>query len=157
MKISLLALWRESEFIKRAENKFVFASFCLTMRELHKNSQYLVKLPVFLDATCSGIQHLASLIQDVELASKVNLIVKSPKLGIKIGPADIYNELRKPINEEIRQTGRENPAYINLAELDLDRKTVKTPIMTRTYNVTRTGIREQLMSKFKKQKDKYVL
>ena len=27
---------------------------------------------------------------------------------------------------------------------------VKTPIMTRTYNVTRSGIRDQLMSNFEK-------
>jgi len=44
------------------------------MKELDKNPDYLVKLPVFLDATCSGIQHFAALLQDFELGSKVNLI-----------------------------------------------------------------------------------
>ena len=49
-------------FLNKAENRFVFAAFCLNMRELHLNSQFEVKLPIFLDATCSGIQHLAGLV-----------------------------------------------------------------------------------------------
>jgi hypothetical protein len=36
----------EPDFILKAENKFVFTAFCLTIRELNKNPNYLVKLPV---------------------------------------------------------------------------------------------------------------
>ena len=46
------------------------AAFCLVLRELNKDPNYLVKLPVFLDATCSGIQQTfrrATLIKDYEL------------------------------------------------------------------------------------------
>jgi hypothetical protein len=41
----------EPEYMLKAENKLVFTAFCLTMRELNKNPEYKVKLPVFLDAT----------------------------------------------------------------------------------------------------------
>ena len=61
------------EFIKKAESKFLFAAFCLTLKNIHEDHKYKVKLPVFLDATCSGIQHLATLLLDKELAKKVNL------------------------------------------------------------------------------------
>lgn len=137
-------------FLNKAENRFVFAAFCLNMRELHLNSQFEVKLPIFLDATCSGIQHLAGLMQDIVLASKVNLIFSKNPLKAETGPSDIYNELRGPINDEIRKTGLIYPEYRSLNYVNLTRKMVKTPIMTRTYNVTRSGIRDQLMSNFEK-------
>ena len=85
----------ESEFMMNAENKFSFAAFCLLMRELDKNPEFNVKLPVCLDATCSGIQHLAAIIKDCELAKEVNLI---PNGNLDV-PADIYETLRTPINE----------------------------------------------------------
>ena len=44
------------------------------MRELDRDPNYIIKTPVFLDATCSGIQHLAALLRDLELGTIVNLI-----------------------------------------------------------------------------------
>ena len=140
----------KSEFMLNAENKFSFAAFCLLMRELDLNPDYEVKLPMFLDATCSGIQHLAAIIKDCELAKEVNLIPKD-KLDV---PADIYESLRIPINEEIRKTGRENASYPNLQYVNLSRSDVKHPIMTKTYNVTLYGVNEQLKDKFRVGKSK---
>lgn len=77
------------DFMLKAENKFCFAAFCLVIRELNLNPNYEVKLPVFLDATCSGIQHLAALIKDCSLASEVNLLSKE---GYNV-PADIYESM----------------------------------------------------------------
>jgi DNA-directed RNA polymerase len=139
----------EKEFIMKAENRFVFSAFCLTMRELNKNPNFKVKLPVFLDCTCSGIQHLAAIMRDLQLATQVNLIPQddTSKMG------DIYNSLKEPINELIRQEGRDNELFPNLKYVDLQRSDIKTPIMTKTYNVTVLGIKEQLISKFNKIKE----
>ena len=52
------------KFMVKAENKFVFAAFCLIIKKLHEDPNYIVRLPVFLDATCSDIQHLAALMAD---------------------------------------------------------------------------------------------
>lgn len=138
------------EFMINAENKFSFAAFCLLLRELDLNVDYKVKLPVFLDATCSGILHLAAIIKDCELAKEVNLI---PRDNLDV-PADIYEALRTPINEEIRKTGRENASYPNLQYVNLSRSDVKHPIMTKTYNVTLYGVNEQLKDKFRVGKSK---
>ena len=70
----------DKEFLLAAQNKFTFAATCLCIKELQNNPNYAVKIPVFLDATCSGIQHLAALIKDCELAKEVNLI---PPVGEK--------------------------------------------------------------------------
>jgi DNA-directed RNA polymerase len=44
------------------------------MRDIEENPDTIVKFPIFLDATCSGIKHLAALIKDTDLAKEVNLI-----------------------------------------------------------------------------------
>lgn len=49
----------------------------------------------------------------------------------------------------IREEGKNNWLYSNLKYVDLQRNDIKTPIMTKTYNVTIIGIRDQLASKFK--------
>jgi DNA-directed RNA polymerase len=43
------------------------------MRELDKNPNCLVRIPVFLQATCNGLQHLAALIKDKDLGGQVKL------------------------------------------------------------------------------------
>jgi len=40
------------------------------MRELDKDHKYKVHMPIFLDATCSGIQHKGALIKDFESGKK---------------------------------------------------------------------------------------
>jgi DNA-directed RNA polymerase, mitochondrial len=132
----------DKEFILKAENKIIFIVFCLIIRQLQKDTNYKVKLPVFLDATCSGIQHLAAIMRDFKLASEVNLITPNDSKGV----SDIYNKLRIPINEEIRKYGKENPKYSILELVDLKRSDLKLPIMTKTYNVTQLGIKNQLAS-----------
>lgn len=128
-------------FILAAEDKFKFTALCLLMRELDKDPQYKVKLPVFFDATCSGIQHLAGLMRDSNLAKEVNLTSQTTLDDV----FDIYSKLAIPINEKIRRIGREDPKYTNLIEVNLSRKIVKKPIMTKTYNVTVEGIVDQLL------------
>lgn len=140
----------KKDFILKAENKFCFVSFCLVMRELNKNPNYAVKLPIFLDATCSGIQHLAALIKDKDLAEEVNL---APKNESDV-PADIYNTLVDPINDAIHAKGEEDSKYNKLKLVKLSRNDVKHPIMTRTYNVTVMGVKDQLISKFKNNSSK---
>nr|YP_009493060.1 DNA-dependent RNA polymerase [Ganoderma tsugae]AWJ63855.1 DNA-dependent RNA polymerase [Ganoderma tsugae] len=136
----------DPEFILGAEEKFKFTALCLLMRELEKDPSYKVKIPVFFDCTCSGIQHLAGLMKDESLGQEVNLTPQSEQDNV----SDIYQKLAIPINNEIRRIGLENPKYTNLLEVDLPRNILKKPIITKTYNVTIEGIFEQLQEHFKK-------
>jgi DNA-directed RNA polymerase len=136
----------DQSFIKKAEEKFLFASFCLILRQLFKNPKIKIHIPIFLDATCSGIQHLAALIQDYELGSRVNLIPQSDNEDV----GDIYSDLIKPINTAINKFGKNNSEYIDLQEVKLDRSILKQSIMTKVYNVTYYGIANQLESKLTK-------
>lgn len=133
----------DPDLILSAENKFTFAAFCLNMRNLHNDPSFVIKTPVFLDATCSGIQHLAALMQDIELGVPVNLTPYKEDEK----PGDIYSELIPPINEAINKFGDESVEHSTLSLVKLDRKILKQSIMTKVYNVSNFGISEQLKSK----------
>ena len=133
-------------FILGAEDPILFASFCLIMRKLESDSNTKVQLPVFLDATCSGIQHLAGLILDYELGSRVNLIAQTEDTPV----GDIYSELLNPINKAINEYGEINKDFAELADIIFDRSILKISIMTIVYNVTNYGIATQLQNKLEK-------
>lgn len=61
----------ENGFINGAENKLVFIAFCLAMRELDKDPNCLIRISLFLDVTCNGLQHLAAIMRDY-----LNLLMK---------------------------------------------------------------------------------
>ena len=119
------------------------------MRELHNNPLAIIKTPVFLDATCSGIQHLSALLLDLELGISVNL---SPYKQEE-GPNDIYSDLIDPINKAINRFGEENQNFNNLSLIKLNRKIIKTSIMTKVYNVSQYGIARQIESKLESKED----
>lgn len=135
----------DKDFILSAENPFIFTAFCLNMRDIHNDPNTIIKTPVFLDATCSGIQHLAALMKDLELGVQTNLVEST----YDNKPDDFYTILLDPINKAINEVGFKNPEYIDLSQVKLTRKEVKTSIMTKVYNVTTYGISQQLQSKFK--------
>ena len=68
----------EGKLISQAENKLLFISFCfeyLNYIEALKNKRefFMSHLPVQLDASCNGFQHLTLLLNDLGLADNLNL------------------------------------------------------------------------------------
>jgi len=135
----------DKDLILSANNPFIFTAFCLNMKEIHFNPNAIIKTPVFLDATCNGIQHLAAIMKDVELGIQTNLIEST----YNNKPKDIYSTLLDPINKAINKYGLNNLEHYSLSQVKLSRKEVKTSIMTKVYNVTTFGISHQLQSQFK--------
>jgi len=81
-------------FIKKAESILSFISFCLVMKQLKKDPFYEVSLPIYIDATCSGIQHIAAMIKDLDLAK--NLIPQLQKDKV----SDIYTSILDIVNKK---------------------------------------------------------
>lgn len=102
------------------------------MKEIHNNSNAIIKTPIFLDATCSGIQHLAALMKDLELGANTNLLPSN----MEDKPKDIYSLLLVHINKKVNEYGVNNPEYENLENIKLSRKEIKTSVMTKVYNVS---------------------
>ena len=141
------------DFLLEAESPILFASFALNLKKYHQNPNCNIHLPVFLDATCSGIQHLSGMILDLETGYHVNLISQTNDSQVN----DIYGALVNPINVEINAYGKLHKDFKELQYVKLSRKDVKPPIMTKVYNVSITGVFEQLATNFKKVPVKFYL
>jgi DNA-dependent RNA polymerase len=131
----------EKEFLINAKEKFTFAAFCLVIRKLHQNHKAVIHLPIFLDATCSGIQHLAALMKDLDSASRVNLIEQNNDQPV----ADIYSDVVGPVNEALNKFGLENKqTHSHFTKIQLTRVEIKSLVMTKPYNASIFGMTQQL-------------
>lgn len=113
-------------------------------------SNYIHSLPIFLDATCSGVQHFAAMLLDKNLAELVNLISTKDKDQIN----DFYSTLVPSINKAINDSWmKDNGSFpVEFSEIKLSRKELKPIIMTKSYNVSEFGISRQLKENFEKVK-----
>ncbi len=135
----------DKDFILKAESPTNFAAFCLTMKKLKDDPNYIVHNPVFLDATCSGVQHFAAMVLDLELSKYVNLVSNDENVN------DFYSILIPKINQAINNSWLDDSVKnYKFKEISLNRKLLKKVIMTKSYNVTSYGITEQLKSKLEK-------
>ncbi|NYS26044.1 hypothetical protein HUK65_13700 [Rhodobacteraceae bacterium 2376] len=134
-----------------------FLAFCLTYRQAMEEPQAPVHLPVQIDGTCNGLQHISALTGDEELACAVNVLEDGSGL-----PRDIYMELAEATRMRIRSgetavspkdpVGRQVEEWLSSSGLldDLvDRSTAKKVIMTIPYGAGETAqiahVLEQLL------------
>src|SRR5580658_3782838 len=133
-----------------AKEPFLFLSACLEYINVINDGNYLSKLPIYIDATCNGLQHLAAMTNDINLGKYVNLL-KSNNEEI---PADIYKEMANKVIINIKNLVDNIPLgndYIKLTKLNINRSFIKRGIMTISYGSTVRGIYEQLIGGGSKQ------
>lgn len=105
--------------------------------------------PILFDASCNGIQHLAAMTKDVELAKKTNLI--SLESNNDKAPEDLYSYAADLVQSEIDSltTGAKNlEGTIPLTGVRITRAFIKKSVMTIPYNISLSGVQEQIMSHF---------
>lgn len=105
---------------------------------LEDGDDYESHRPVNVDATCSGIQHLAALSRDPVSALSTNL-TRCPERQ------DIYGEVA---SEVVRKVERDAAAGVEAARSwlgNVTRNTVKRAVMTTPYGCTDRGMRDQLI------------
>lgn len=132
----------DHELIYKAKSPFLFIAFLLE----YQNDSNFTNFPIQIDATCNGLQHLASIIGDLRLASLVNLMESDTHKN----PNDIYSNCIDYIKYEISKLIESDPYFINLSQIQFDRKMIKKCIMTIPYNVSIMGIKLQLEEFFHK-------
>lgn len=133
------------DFILKASEPLIFIAFCFEYRNYFNNPKdFVSRLPILLDATCSGLQHLSAMVGESTIAKNVNLLESDPNMK----PHDFYQFCIDLINKKIKDFTEENPLYIRLSKLNLTRSVIKQSIMTIPYNVTKRGILMQLEEYF---------
>lgn len=105
--------------------------------QLDAPETYLSRVPVHMDATCSGLQHLSALLLDVEGAKHVNLMDNGlpqksdlythvAEIAMKLAAQDLHGETEQYAAWWLRN--------------GIPRELSKRPVMTYCYGVTLQGV-----------------
>ena len=134
--------FENSDLVGKAEEKFLFISFCIEMKRFNNflNNEYIHEfktyLPIQLDGTCNGFQHLALLSNETELFETLNLFEAKKSDD----PKDFYGHIITILNVHLEnkksnsKITEEIDSYDRLLKLGISRSNVKPVIMTKPYN-----------------------
>ena len=133
-----------NRFWEDMDSPFQFLAACFEYQGLHEQGiSYRSSLPVAMDGTCNGLQHLSAMLRDPVGGEAVNLV---PSMK----PSDIYtkvlNVLKQMVEQDITSDSTDATQKL-IAEAwlpHLDRNITKRPVMTTPYGVSSYGIREQV-------------
>jgi hypothetical protein len=127
--------------IEKAESKLLFIAFCFEFKKFtinkHNDREYFIThLPIQLDATCNGYQHISMLGMDLDLNTKLNIRPSSWKEV----PDDFYSLISALIKGYLKlkldEKNDKYDIYKRLYDLDMHRSIIKKCIMTIPYNTT---------------------
>lgn len=126
-------------FWTEADKPWQFLKFCYYYRLWIENGKDTpIHMPISRDASCSGLQHFASMSGDEKGASLVNVLPSDDK-------QDIYGSVADKVNETLREhandaQGKSKYPYARYwLNLKLDRGFTKAPVMTLPYGKTHFG------------------
>ena len=86
-----------------AEKPFSFLAFCFEFEGYLSNpGTFVSRLPVYIDASCNGSQHLSALSRDKEIARMVNIIPGDR-------PGDLYTFIAAKVWERLAKEEKELP------------------------------------------------
>lgn len=119
--------------------------FLATCRELAMAADlpdpeaFVSHLPVQLDGSCNGLQHLSAMARDPIGAKATNVAANRTR-------EDIYSQVAEVVKRIVAQDAAEGNELAHEWVGKITRKVVKRAVMTTPYGVTERGIAEQLMN-----------
>jgi DNA-directed RNA polymerase len=126
---------------KDFSDPFQFVAACKELVAAQSNPNFATRLPVFLDGTSNGIQHLACMTRDEESGRLVNLTNTEERY-------DIYGVVVANVKGRLLASG-DGDAKWWLVPHRLTRALLKRPVMTFSYGVTERGVRGQIVKAYK--------
>jgi len=146
--IANIKLWYQ------ADSPLLYLAFCFSYGDWLSDSRSYIKLPVQLDATCSGIQIYSGLLKDEVGALAVNVIGNEDRVN------DIYQDVADKVEEylatgqfpkKITYTTKDKEEHTTTTHREalsirgkITRKLTKRNVMTQPYSVTARGMYEQV-------------
>ena len=123
------------------DKPFQILAACIEIENALRSGEvetYESSLPVHMDGTCNGMQYYAALGRDLQGGKSVNLTPNEV-------PQDVYGEVLTVVRELIGESDDDGwrPIQEHGPAL-LQRKTVKTTVMTSVYGVTQQGAEAQV-------------
>jgi DNA-directed RNA polymerase len=131
---------------KKFKDLFQFVAACREFVEAQNNPNFVTRLPIFLDGSANGIQHLACMSRDEESGKLVNLTNSDDRY-------DIYDVISKEVKKRLEAAGDEHAEWW-LSPERLTRELFKRPVLSFSYGVTGYGIRGQITEVYKEKHGK---
>lgn len=128
----------------KADKPIQFLAWLLEYKKcLDCPDNFLSYLPVALDGTANGLQHLTALLKDHTAAKLVNL-EKTPR------PSDLYTHISNAVSECVKTDNNpENELYKRLwLDNGITRKVVKRSTMTTPYGVSRFSMSDFILDDY---------
>jgi DNA-directed RNA polymerase len=128
--------WQEADGGAKA---WPFLAFCFEWTAyLIAGDEHVTHLPIALDGSNSGLQHLSAMVRDTEGAQATNVAPCDV-------PADIYTEICEKVTVALGHCEGEAEEWARIwLDAGIDRKICKQPTMTYTYSATLAGMTKQI-------------
>ncbi len=126
----------DCEFWQQADKPWPFLAFCFEWLGYRlAGDDYVTHLPVALDGSNSGLQHLSAMLRDSE-GARVTCVAPSK------APEDVYQMVADAVEADLAT--RKDDEWAAIWAGKVSRKIVKQPTMTYTYSATESGMRSQI-------------
>lgn len=130
----------QEDFWKTADEPWSFLAFCFEWMGYKADPKnFKSKLPVALDGSCNGLQHLSAMLRDEVGGKEVNLTANHKK-------EDIYTAVKKIAVQALSEM--EDPMAARIIAFGVERSTCKRPVMIMPYAGTQSSCREYVMDDF---------
>jgi DNA-directed RNA polymerase len=132
---------------KEFSDPFQFVSACRELIAAQNDPNFVSHLPVFLDGTSNGIQHLACMTRDEHSGKLVNLMDLDERY-------DIYGVIAANVKTRLLAAGDKHAEWWLSLRGNCERLTralLKRPVMTFSYGVTEGGVRAQIIEAYKEE------
>ena len=108
---------------------FEWAGYCTN------GPDHICHLPVSVDGTCNGLQHLSAMVRDAKGGRATNLLPSEE-------PQDLYRQVAESVKAKVNASSQ--PELSWWRDQRIDRELLKPAVMTTPYAVTKGTMREQL-------------
>lgn len=141
------------KLLSKAKDKLLFLSFCMEFKRFYEFmtneniNEFYTYLPIQLDATCNGFQHMALLSNEETLFKELNLVYDA-----KDQPKDFYNFLLHKLTTKFesmidlnsKEDDKSKGSYLRLNNFIWDRSYIKKAIMTIPYNSSASSMKSYI-------------
>jgi DNA-directed RNA polymerase len=133
-----------NKYLDNADEPFQFISVYFAIKDIIIKKQYNINIPILFDASCSGVQHLASIANDINVAKMVNVVSTEDTKN------DFYQIAADYVVNYINNMDLNNEIKEKLKLITVNRSILKVPIMTISYNVGLAKMSKELQNKMGK-------
>jgi len=139
-----------AEFWTKADKPITFLAWCFEYSDWvasGKSLDFVTNIPVALDGSCSGLQHMSAMMADKVCAQFVNL-TKSHS------PEDVYRKVAEALEPVVITDAKQGNKFAKMWQHQCNRGTTKSAVMTFVYGAKDRTYTKQLMDLLQKHEDK---